>query len=245
MGGLTRRYDVQLVDDWETLTVRVAAGDPGALVVLDPYLGAPAGRLSTCLDGLLHHYPSTVVVAAIRPEAFRVADVVALGGLGVAEVLRLGFDSAPGRVEYRLDRARERAGLRAVLHQLPATLHPRTRTLLEAAVATAINGGGVPELARTLFVSLRTLQRRCARSGLPPARTLLALLRTVLAARYLDDPGRTVLSAALAAGYGSDTSLHRAFRRVGLPSPATLRRGPALERAVAACLERLAPERGR
>ena len=87
-----------------------------------------------------------------------------------------------------------------------------------------------------------------ALSGILEAGRLTALrtaAMSLLAARYLDDPGRTVLSAALAAGYGSDTSLHRAFRRVGLPSPATLRRGPALDRAVAACLERLTAERAR
>ena len=111
--------------------------------------------------------------------------------------------------------------------------------ILEAAVATVTGGGAAPELARALFVSGRTLQRRCARAELPPPRSLMALLRVVLAARYLDDPGRTVLSAAIAAGYASDTSLNRAFRREAMPSPSSLRRGAALNRAVESFLERV------
>lgn len=236
--SLPRCYDVQLVPDWDALSRRLAAAEPGALAVVDPYLSA-GGPLAPPLAALLHAFPSTVVVAAIRPEAFRLADVLALGQLGVAEVIRLGVDSTALRVELRIGQARERAALRAVLHRIPAAMPPRTRALLEAALATVVDGGGVPDLARSLFISIRTLQRRSARSGLPPARTLLALLRTVLASRFLDDPGRTVLSAALAAGYASDTSLHRAFRRVGLPSPATLRRTAALDRVVEVCLAHL------
>jgi len=236
---LSGRYDVRFVESWERLLEEVPTGGHGATLIVDPYLEARESAPAEPLFTLRREYPSSVVLAAIAPESFRVGQVRLLSELGVAEILRIGFDSTPYRLERRIETARERSGLMAVLTNLPDGIPPRTRVILEAAIATVTVGGGAPELARALYVSGRTLQRRCFRADLPPPRSLLALLRVVLAARYLDDPGRTVLSSALAAGYASDTSLNRAFRRERLPAPSTLRRGTALAKAVRAFLERV------
>lgn len=236
---LSGRYDVHFVESWERLLEEVPTGGHGATLIVDPFHAAPQAAPAEPLYTLRREYPSSIVLAAIAPEVFRVSQVRVLNELGVAEVLRIGYDSTPFRLARRIEAARERSGLLAVLATLPGSIPPRAQVILEAAIATVTTSGGAPELARALFVSGRTLQRRCARADLPPPRSLMALLRVVLAARYLDDPGRTVLSAAIAAGYASDTSLNRAFRREGLPSPSSLRRGAALSRAVHSFLEKL------
>jgi AraC-like DNA-binding protein len=231
--SLNRRFDVLPVADWSTLLSRVSGGAAGSVVVLDPYFGtAGGGELAPPLRALRREFPSCTVLAAVHLDPGLARDLRTMGEWGVAEIISLELDSTPYKIERRIDQARERSAVHTVLALLPEGVPPRSRTVIEAALGVVAADGGPAELARTLFVSIRTLQRRCARLGLPAPRTLLASLRLLLAARFLDDPGRTVLSAALAAGYSSDTSLHRALRRADLPSPSYLRNGRALRSAI-------------
>jgi AraC-like DNA-binding protein len=168
-----------------------------------------------------------------------------MGEWGVAGVIVLDFDTSGYALRRRLEEARERSALNAVLQAIPDTLSSDARLLTEAALAAASWGGGVGDMAQALYLSERTLQRRTERAHLPPPRSLMRWMRLLLAARLLDDPGRTVISAALAAGYASDASLHRNFRNSGLPSPATLRRNGALHGAVGYFLDTLDQRVGR
>jgi AraC-like DNA-binding protein len=225
---------VRSLVDWPTLATEFGANAPARdLVVVDPYHEGEAEGPDPALARFLYAFPSAVVVAAVDSALSRIGDVRTLGEWGVAGVIVLDFDTSGYALRRRLEEARERSALNAVLQAIPDTLSSDARLLTEAALATASWGGGVRDMAQALYLSERTLQRRTERAHLPAPRSLLRWMRLLLAARLLDDPGRTVISAALAAGYASDASLHRNFRNSGLPSPATLRRSGALRGAVA------------
>lgn len=231
LGSLPAR--VQSLPDWRSLSTAFSASAPSAeLVVVDPYLEAAPGAPSRALESFLHDFPSAVVVAAVPSSTEHPDHLRTLGEWGVAGVIALDYDTSAFALQRRLEEARERSILHAVLQELPDSLPSDARMLLEAALATASWGGSVRDFAQSLHLTERTLQRRIERARLPAPRTLLRWMRLLLAARLLDDPGRTVISAALAAGYASDASLHRNFRISGLPSPATLRRQGALKAAV-------------
>lgn len=228
LGTLPTR--VQALADWPALSSAFASAGPGAdLVVVDPYHDDPGGGPNRALESFLHEFPSAVVVAAVGSGTEHPEHLRTLGDWGVAGVLAMDYDTSAFALQRRLEEARERSTLHAVLQSLPDSIPADARILLESALSTASWGGSVRDYAQSLHLTERTLQRRIERARLPAPRTLLRWMRLLLAARLLDDPGRTVISAALAAGYASDASLHRNFRISGLPSPGALRRGGALQ----------------
>ena len=66
---------------------------------------------------------------------------------------------------------------------------------MHAAVDTVASGGTVPDLARTLLLSPRSLYNWTVRAALPPPLELLRWIRALFAATLLDDPGQTLASA--------------------------------------------------
>ena len=220
------------LQDWSDLAEVFGGAAGHGLVVVDPYHACTNGGPHPQLSTFLESFPSAVVVAAVDSGLDRAADVRVMGEWGVAGVIALDFDTSDHALLRRMEEARERSALNAILQDFPDVLSADARLLLESALATASWGGRVTDFARSVHLSERTLQRRIERARLPAPRSLLRWMRLLLAARLLDDPGRTVVSAAFAAGYASDASLHRNFRISGMPSPATLRREGALRAAV-------------
>jgi AraC-like DNA-binding protein len=63
----------------------------------------------------------------------------------------------------------------------------------------------------------------CSRADLPPPRRLLAWLRVLLAAEYLDAGGWTLEAIARATGYSSGASIKTALRNMMRATPKQLR----------------------
>jgi AraC-like DNA-binding protein len=225
------------LESWDELGIVFPRLSATGIVLVDPYEGRGRGRrLANRLREFLRGFPSATVVAAVDggPETFY--DLRTLGEWGVAQVLSLELDTTPYAIRQRIEAAMGRSLRHAFSAVLPAGMGSQSRNIVDAALEAAASGGGVKQLSRALLLSERTLVRRCADSGLPAPRFLLRWMRLVIAAGLLDDPGRTVLEAALACGYSSDASLRRALRRSGLPNPATLRKGAAFTAVVSGFL---------
>jgi AraC-like DNA-binding protein len=187
---------------------------PSALVVVNPYEGAPPeSGPSLELTTTMVEFPSTAVFAAMELRGDSGDDVRTLGEWGVVQVIVLAHDDTPGGMVHRF-RVPQRRPLKALLWQvLPPDTPARARAIMEAAAEVVALGGHGHDLARQLRLSRRTLLRWCERAELPPPRKLLAWMRILLAAELLDDPGRTVLSVARACGYSSDSGLRRVTQR--------------------------------
>lgn len=78
-------------------------------------------------------------------------------------------------------------------------------------------------VARTLHVSVRTIQRRRAPAG-TSFRDLTDATRCGLAEGYLLDPGVSIAEVSLLLGFSDQTSFTRAFRRWNGSSPGAWRR---------------------
>jgi AraC-like DNA-binding protein len=219
------------VADWDALERAMERVPPTAVVIVDPYAGSP-GELSPRLQALLRDLRSATVVAALPVTAQTVPHLEMLARWGIADVVELGREDTPAALRRRLRLVQGRLVTRLLERALPRTTPTRTRALLAVAADTAAVGGGSGELAQALGATERTVLRWCRRADLPQPRRLMAWLRILLAADMLDDPGRTLATAARACGYSSDTALRNALRTFLSATPTDLR-GTAFQTAAA------------
>lgn len=239
-----QRLHLQLFGTWEELHDAVRTAPASALVVVDPYEKQGKGeQLSVELSALLNRFPSLTVTVAIELRRGRVADVLKLGQWGIVQVIDLEEETTVFGVGQRLLAARGRPLRGLVERALPAYTSASARAILSAASAIVAEGGQGADLARAMHITPRTLSRWCRKAGLPPPKRLLAWMRILLAAEFLDDPGRGVSAVAHACGYAADSSLRLALRRFTGWNPTDLRKRGAFDTAASAFLTALAEAR--
>lgn len=152
------------------------------------------------------------VVAAVELTAARADVLAALWDAGISGVIDLHPRPSPGEMVREL----RSAHARPFKARIEAALSPRVSmnglTLVRAAAEVVVDGGNSVALAARLGALDRTVLGWCTRETLPAPRRLLVWLRLALAAALLEQPGRSIASAARAAGYASDHSLRRVLR---------------------------------
>lgn len=234
--SLPREVPCWTAGTWERLREAARDAPPGTVVVVDPSAeGGGGDRVPPpCLESFLADHPWLPVVAAPGPGLTSAGDVLLLRDRGVAEVLVPGVEDTREGVARALRHARG-AALRGVMRGvLPLHLPGKKRRLLFAAAEATAAGGRSPDLAAVLGVTETTVIRRCERLALPPPRRLLAWVRVLLAARLLDQPGRTAQSVANVCGYATEAGLRKVIRGFLGTSVTELRERGALETAAGA-----------
>lgn len=239
-----KRFEYVQVDDWTELRELVSTAPPASLVVVDPY-SRPARELDGALRSLLLEFPSATVIAALELEPDRYRDLRTLGAWGVADVIVRGEEDTTDAIARRLRAIQGRPLQNLIERSLPSSTSGQARALLMTAAEVVITGGQAGEMARTLYLSPRTLLRWCERAELPAPRRLLVWMRVLMAAELLDDPGRTVVSVAEACGYASDNSLRRALQDFLNSTPTRMRNEGAFATAARAFLEELSTQQDR
>lgn len=225
--AIANLFAFELCDSWKSLRASLHGATLSAIVIVDPYAGrSPGADLPTNARDLLRDHPGITVVAAVPLAGARLADLRTLGEWGIAEVIVLEQDEAPA-IRRLLQGIRGRP-LQHVLERFVSDRGVgRARELLSAAAEVAAAGGQVEDLARLMFVSMRTAHRHFEQAGLPPPRQALAWMRILLAAELLEQPARSIESVAAACGYASDSGLRRALYDFVQMSPSELRRAGA------------------
>jgi AraC-like DNA-binding protein len=213
--------------DWRALRDALRRAPLGAVAVVDPV--GPRGGLVEEVRDLLRVLPSAAVVAALAVGPNDGSTIRTLLAWGVADIMDLVREDTPVAMLRRLELVRGRAADRLLQRALPGSVPSRARVLLTTAAHVVVAGGHGPEFARALGVDERTVPRWCARADLPTPRRLLAWLRLLIAADLLDDPGRTLESAARAAGYTAAVSLKSATKNLMGVQPRELRARGAFE----------------
>ena len=94
-----------------------------------------------------------------------------------------------------------------------------------AVVATLSAGAGVDEVASSLNMSARTLQRNLAEAG-TTFREVCDVVRCELAKEYLADRRSSIPEVAFLLGFSEQSSFHRAFQRWTGDAPGRWRRRP-------------------
>lgn len=237
----SERLAFRLVSSWDDLLDEVSTAPATSLIVVDPYEqndgdSAPSIELAS----LLNRFPSLTITAALTVGRGRMNDVLRLGQWGVVQIVDLEEDLSAVALGRRLMEARGRRLHGLVEQSLPSFTSASARAILSAASRIVSNGGQGRDLAKALNITPRTLTRWCRRAGLPPPKRLLTWMRILLAAEFLDDPGRSVSAVAEACGYAADGSLRLALRRFTGLTPSELREGGAFGIASTAFIEELA-----
>ena len=217
-----RHFQYHRYRDWASLAEALPASPSSAIAIVDPYHPDRA-RPAAALRELAATFPSATIAAALVVAPESGADLALLGKWGISEIIAIGHDDTRQAIEARLRRIHARHFRQALALSLPVEASGHARALVDAAARVVAAGGNVTHLAAMLQLSPRTLTRWCERVGVPPARTLLAWLRVLIAAQRLDDPNRTVRDVAESAGYSSDTALRRVMVAFVGMNPTALR----------------------
>jgi AraC-like DNA-binding protein len=233
--GTLDGYALRPLERWADLRERAGAAAPSTVVLLR----TDGGEEETAeLEQLIRGTPSVSVVAAMRFGEVDAGRVRAIVEAGVAEIANLDGVSSLEALVPTLRRAHAQPLKRRVEARLPVWAGEDARTLIRAAVETAVDRGGRDELAGIFGTYFRTLSARCADLDLPPPRRLLGWMRVLLALSLLEEAGRTVMNVALSCGYNDNSSLKRAIENFTGTSP----RGSIRDHAFADGFERFGAE---
>ncbi|MDR0788010.1 MAG: helix-turn-helix domain-containing protein [Gemmatimonadota bacterium] len=241
----SQKLELHFFNSWDELDSGVPQTPASALFVVDPWFATDGtSGPSMELASLLERFPSLTVTAATTVGPERVADLLLLASWGVVQIIDLQEELTPLALGRRLTAARGRP-LRALVEgALPEYTSASGRAILNAAFTIVADGDQGSDLARVLGITERTLSRWCRKAALPPPKRLLAWMRVLLAAEFLDDPGRPVAAVAQACGYSADSSLRLALRRFAGANPTELRDMGAFDTAASAFVEALSEARG-
>jgi transcriptional regulator GlxA family with amidase domain len=152
------------------------------------------------------------VVAALPLAPKYTAATRELLALGVAEIIDADFERTAAALRSRLLAAHAKPLKNLVEPALSRFVSENALTLIRGAIETAVDRGSALDLAGVFGAADRTVTGWCHRERLPPPRRLLAWMRVLLALALLREPRRSVLNAAVSAGYGTEHALRRVLR---------------------------------
>lgn len=161
---------------------------------------------------LHEEFPSVPIVMYV-PVTAAAGLVLEFAKAGVSQLVFQGMDDLKpalrGAVNAALDQV-SALGLNAELEPLvPASVAPFLRYCLEHARRDIT----VEEVATAMGVSRKTLVVRLNAARLPSPRAMIGWCRLLIAARLLEDPGRTVEDVALKLDFPSGAALRNMFKR--------------------------------
>ena len=213
--------------DWSALRETARDAAPSTVAIVDPLAGSTDGSAAPELREFLLDFAWLPVVAAVRTGPETLESLRLLGRWGVSEVIVEGVEDTPAGIAKAIRFAQGKLLQGLMEEVLPSYLPGRARRLLFAAAEAVSVGGHSPDLAAVLGVTETTVIRRCERLRLPPPRRILAWVRVLLAARLLEDAGRTSQGVAYACGYATEAGLRRVVHNfLGLGITELRRRGP-------------------
>ncbi len=226
--SLPQGFGCWTLPDWEALRETARHASPSDLTIVDPHSGSTDGELCDELPGFIREFPWLPVVAAVSCGGSEARErLLTLGRWGVSEVILLGVEDTQWGIARAVRFAQGRVMQGLLADVLPPYLTGRARRLLFAAAEATAVGGHAPDLAALLGVTETTVMRRCERLRLPPPRRILAWMRILLAAKLLEESGRTAQSVASACGYATEAGLRRVVLNfLGIGVTELRRRGP-------------------
>ncbi|MDF1505016.1 helix-turn-helix domain-containing protein [Roseisolibacter sp. H3M3-2] len=163
---------------------------------------------------------------------------------GAHEMLQFPIDDSRSALEDLIKTANRTNVSAQVYDAIADSLDPVARPLVQLYLRGADGPVPVIEAAIQLGVHRKTLRNRMDAVGLPAPADLRAWCRLFLAARLMDEPGRTVESVALELDFASGSALRNLLRRRTGLAPYQLREAGGLrclvERFDAECAQRRA-----
>jgi AraC-like DNA-binding protein len=158
-------------------------------------------------------YPSIPIVMYLPMSAVVSGAVMEYAKAGVSQLVFQGVDDLKASLRSAMNAALDHMSAITVSAELephiPPTVIPFVRYCLEHARRDIT----VEEVAAAMGVHRKTLVDRLKAAHLPSPRAMIGWCRLLMAARVLDDPGRTVEQVALKLDFPSGAALRNMFKR--------------------------------
>jgi AraC-like DNA-binding protein len=158
-------------------------------------------------------FPSIPVVlyCALSPEASR--EVLEFARAGVDQLVFQDVDDLRTPLRGAVQAAQDIVSAKSLLGDLEPHLSPNVIPFVRYCLEHARRDLTVEEVAGALGVHRKTLVDRLSASSLPSPSSIISWSRLLVAARILEDPGRTVEQAALMLDFPSGSSLRNMMKR--------------------------------
>lgn len=162
---------------------------------------------------LRDEYPSVPVVMYLPMVALASGAVMDYARAGVSQLVFQGVDDFKTSLRSAIDAALDQVSAGALAAEIepliPSTIVPFLRYCLEHSRRNIT----VEEVAAAMGVHRKTLVDRLKAARLPSPRAMIGWSRLLMAARLLEDPGRTIEQVALKLDFASGTALRNMFKR--------------------------------
>lgn len=158
-------------------------------------------------------FPSVPVVlyCAISPDTSR--DVLAFARAGVNDLVLRGVDDLRHTLRAALTTAADHCSARIILAELESLVPANVVPMLRYCIENARRSLTVENVADALHVHRKTLVDRLGSARLPTPSAIISWCRLLVAARLLEDPGRSVEQVALLLDFPSGTALRNMMKR--------------------------------
>jgi len=208
LGGRISALACRTASDVE-LAVRAECPD---CVVVAPW--DESGRPSVpTVRRLRSRFPWLPIAAYCRLDPQAAHEIVELVRAGADSVVLRGYDDLGRRLRERLALGWSLRVVEEVREALAQWETPDAAPILAYCLRHATEPLTVRAVAEALAIDRKTLGNRLAAAGLPAPRILIPWCRLLCAARWLEQPGRSVEQAALRFRFGSGSALRNMLRR--------------------------------
>lgn len=158
-------------------------------------------------------FPSIPVLlyCAISPDTSR--DVLAFARAGVNDLVLRDVDDLRWTLRTALSTAADHCSARTIIGELEGIIPPNIMPMIRYCLENGRRAMTVEDVAEALSVHRKTLVDRLTAAGLPTPSAVIAWCRMLVAARLLEDPGRSIEQVALLLDFPSGTSLRNMMKR--------------------------------
>ncbi|MFL5574366.1 MAG: helix-turn-helix domain-containing protein [Gemmatimonadaceae bacterium] len=225
--GLRERAPVRFVSRCREVAHAVAEGAVAATVLeLRDADGTPT---APTIRQLRAAFPRTPVLA-LAPGGSAAAghELVAAVQAGANGIILEGVEDAGVALLDALDHAEDECVARLVMAELWSLLPDEARPVVEFCLTQARRPLAVDEVAAALGMCRRTLGRRLRRAGLPSPLAVIGWCRLLVAARVMEERGRTLEQVALRLQFPGAASLRNMLARYTALRPREVRENGGL-----------------
>lgn len=158
-------------------------------------------------------FPSVPVVLyfSLAPDTSR--DVLVFARAGVDQLVIKGVDDIRSSLRTALADAADHCSALTILSELEPAVPAPVIPMLRYCLQNSRRALTVEEVARALGVHRKTLVDRVSAAAMPTPSAVISWCRLLLAARLLEDPGRSVEQVALLLDFPSGTSMRNMMKR--------------------------------
>ena len=158
-------------------------------------------------------FPSVPIVMYVPMSAIISGAVMEYAKAGVSQLVFQGVDDLKASLRAAVTAALDQVSAADLAAEFEPLIPPTVVPFLRYCLEHARRDLTVEEVAAAMGVHRKTLVDRLKAARLPSPRAVIGWCRLLMAARMLDDPGRTVEQVALKLDFPSGAALRNMFKR--------------------------------